>query len=190
MLDRTKRGLWVYRGTVEPGQPDTAQVVLVSPDGEEELLAPRERRLARFHSPAGYGWGYLGSGPAQLAQDLIRGACGIEPAPVLYQQFKEQQIAWLPREEPWELGVGFIQTWVNAHRGAIEADGQAIDLWADSEDQAVEMVGWLCDGDPGAEEALAKHVDELGGMLPADRFAALTIQLVRTAVRRRPAPVG
>jgi hypothetical protein len=56
------------------------------------------------HSPSGYNWGYLGSGPAELALNLILLFGKEEPKKVLngnglYQLLKDEIIAMLPVEE-------------------------------------------------------------------------------------------
>lgn len=58
-----------------------------------------EKPLKHFarHSPAGFEWGYPGSGPADLALALCADAMGaIEPAFAVYQDFKWQVVALLP----------------------------------------------------------------------------------------------
>jgi hypothetical protein len=51
------------------------------------------------HSPGGFEWGYGGSGPAQLALALLADHLGDdEHALNLYQRFKWQVIAELPRK--------------------------------------------------------------------------------------------
>lgn len=55
------------------------------------------------HSPTGFEWGYLGSGPAQLAFAILLDHFG-DPAParVFYQSFKFDVIAGL-HHTCWEL---------------------------------------------------------------------------------------
>ena len=36
------------------------------------------------HSPDGFAWGYLGSGPAELAKDILWDFLGSEPHPACY----------------------------------------------------------------------------------------------------------
>jgi|SRR5882672_8684704 len=58
--------------------------------------------LAR-HSPTGFGWGYEGSGPAQLALAMLADALGDdERARKLYQLYKSERIAKLNGQ------VGFL----------------------------------------------------------------------------------
>lgn len=49
------------------------------------------------HSPTGFEWGYLGSGPAQLALALLADSYGDDEAAVeLHQDFKDAVVAGLP----------------------------------------------------------------------------------------------
>lgn len=58
----------------------------------------------RNHSPDGFAWGYLGSGPAQLALALLVSALNDkERALRLYQMFKAEFVARLEYGEPWEI---------------------------------------------------------------------------------------
>ncbi len=72
-------------------------VVLV--DGE-----PLDPRLdIRRHSPAGFEWGYAGSGPAQLALAILADHLqDRHRAERLYQDYKRLVVAALPREA-WSL---------------------------------------------------------------------------------------
>lgn len=60
------------------------------------------------HSPTGFEWGYLGSGPAQLAFAILLDHFG-DPAParVYYQTFKREVIATFQFER-WELSTDQI----------------------------------------------------------------------------------
>lgn len=68
----------------------------VEVDGK--LLTPRRSLEVFNHSPDGFGWGYGGSGPAQLALALLLEA-GLhnDDAVALHQKFKFQFLAPLPR---------------------------------------------------------------------------------------------
>ena len=57
----------------------------------------------RNHSPTGFGWGYAGSGPAQLALALLCDHLGDDDlAAGLYHPFKRHVVARLS-EGPWTL---------------------------------------------------------------------------------------
>jgi hypothetical protein len=48
------------------------------------------------HSPTGFAWGYLGSGPSELARAILSDFLGREAQPGEYQPFKEAAIAVVP----------------------------------------------------------------------------------------------
>jgi hypothetical protein len=54
-----------------------------------------QQRIVR-HSPTGFAWGYGGSGPADLALNILSVFIGQEAAESLYQDFKWKFIAPLP----------------------------------------------------------------------------------------------
>jgi hypothetical protein len=65
------------------------------------------------HSPSGFEWGYLGSGPAQLALAILCDYLG-EPQLALrfYQEFKEDAVArW--KDDEWRLIEQEIGEWFN-----------------------------------------------------------------------------
>lgn len=97
---RTGRGAMVYR-----------------PDGSRLEPGP-SLELCR-HSPDGFGWGYRGSGPAQLALALIldhTGDAGL--ALRLYQDFKREAVArW---GVGWVLTVAALDRWITKRQGSGE----------------------------------------------------------------------
>lgn len=64
------------------------------------------------HSPDGYSWGYLGSGPAQLALDLLWDVLGVEPEPAMYQAFKNDVVARWPGRDDWKMTEDQIRSWI------------------------------------------------------------------------------
>ncbi len=63
----------------------------------------RTRSDLVHHSPSGFGWGYCGSGPAQLALALCADALGNDAAArAVYQRFKVRVVARLP-QAIWRL---------------------------------------------------------------------------------------
>ena len=81
-------------------------------------------RLVTRHSPTGYEWGYYGSGPADLALNIIEYVLLVEhfipsledgaslEANSIYQEFKERYIARIPREGgsiPFGVVVDYIK---------------------------------------------------------------------------------
>lgn len=90
----------IYRGFRAPATH--CCVVTVSVEGAARALDPR-LDLAN-HSPTGFEWGYLGSGPAQLALAMLADAlANDERALKLYQRFKLNYVANLKRDEPWAI---------------------------------------------------------------------------------------
>ena len=56
------------------------------------------RRLVVKHSPDGFEWGYGGSGPADLALNIMLHFTTMEVAEKIYQEFKWKFIAGLPED--------------------------------------------------------------------------------------------
>ena len=76
-----------------------------------ELLSLKRSQKVRNHSPRGYGWGYSGSGPAQLALAILLDVTD-DPAVAQqhYQAFKRQYVAnWGDR---WELTDREVREWL------------------------------------------------------------------------------
>jgi len=62
----------------------------------------------RNHSPSGLEWGYMGSGPAQLAIAACAFALGDERAETVYQAVKDRLFAGLQTPE-WVVTVGRLR---------------------------------------------------------------------------------
>jgi len=84
-----------------------------------------------YHSPAGFEWGYGGSGPAELARCILldhyrvtprrRGALYPPAAgelPVSYQAFKFAVITRLPHDRAWSVTSSQIEAWAAGQAGA------------------------------------------------------------------------
>jgi hypothetical protein len=114
-----------YRGIFDDrGEP---QIVVVDQNGGYLL-----RHYVR-HSPTGLFWGYSGSGPAETARCILADALGLEPLgdtrPIpfpldptsipeidgIYQMFKRDVIAHLPRNEEWTLPLTRVQAFLDEH---------------------------------------------------------------------------
>jgi hypothetical protein len=82
-------------------QSGSGQPVVTVCDGQKS--EPLPLRLDLFnHSPAGFSWGYGGSGPAQLALALLADALGDDDLAVrLHQAFKFRVVACWPEGERW-----------------------------------------------------------------------------------------
>ena len=83
----------------------------VWPDGIPERLPLEPSLKLRNHSPTGFSWGYLGSGPSQLALALLLDATSDpEKAQNYYQEFKQQFVAgW---EDGWIFFKSDILGWL------------------------------------------------------------------------------
>lgn len=64
-------------------------------------------------SPDGHGWGYSGSGPAQLALDLLWEVYGAQPSAALYQRFKETFVAKIDQNAGWTVDEDQIRAIVD-----------------------------------------------------------------------------
>ena len=106
----------VYVGTCVPNSPGHCRVVAVNLATRHEVeLRPTRRPGSILHSPDGFAWGYQGSGPAQLAQELLRHHTGRDPHPALYQQFKRELVARWPIDDGWTLKPERIDAWLDAY---------------------------------------------------------------------------
>jgi len=63
------------------------------------------------HSPAGFEWGYGGSGPADLALNILLIFVSRSQADLLYQEFKRDVIANIPYEGG-ELDEEDVRLWI------------------------------------------------------------------------------
>lgn len=67
------------------------------------------------HSPSGIEWGYGGSGPADLAYSILAHIYGPAVAEALYQRFKWDVVARIPRDaREYVLPAERIAAWVEA----------------------------------------------------------------------------
>jgi hypothetical protein len=65
------------------------------------------------HSPGGFGWGYSGSGPAQLALAILYDTTGDKDlAFQFHQHYKEEVIAKLNPTAEWEIEQDSVKEWV------------------------------------------------------------------------------
>jgi hypothetical protein len=106
-----------YQGVfVGRGDPD----IRVANEGEPSSvvswrLDPRYD-LAN-HSPDGFSWGYLGSGPAQASIAILADCLDARTAVWHGHEFMRKVIGRLPMEESWEL----TESQVRAHVAELEA---------------------------------------------------------------------
>lgn len=74
-----------YTGTRTNIGPNDIKVIV---DGVEHTLYPIHSQKIYNHSPDGFNWGYLGSGPAQAALGILLDCCDSQTAQQYYQLFK------------------------------------------------------------------------------------------------------
>lgn len=100
----------IYTGVPESEEWGHVGAVMVAEGGKAQIpLNPRHDLVN--HSPDGFGWGYCGSGAAQLAFAMLLDATGDEAYTMgIYQKFKVAIIAKLPRA-PWTVTEEEIQEW-------------------------------------------------------------------------------
>ena len=80
--------------------------------GEQELLPGPSQRIVN-HSPDGFGWGYGGSGPSQLALAIVFYYCKNKSKAIkIYQDFKWDIIAELPQTD-FEISETSIRQWID-----------------------------------------------------------------------------
>ena len=90
--------VWRREGNGDGNSSD--QQVFVIRNGEVRSLSPRHD--LRNHSPYGFSWGYLGSGPSQLSlamlMEVLQDWTRVQR---IYQAFKERLIAQIPQHVNW-----------------------------------------------------------------------------------------
>lgn len=64
------------------------------------------------HSPAGFSWGFGGSGPADLARSILADHLGFVPSPHVYQAFKGDRVARWPIGGAWSISAAEIDEWL------------------------------------------------------------------------------
>lgn len=103
----------IYSGHATASGPGPVSVIETSDTGEASGL-PLEHHV--LHSPDGFSWGYLGSGPAELARCLLWDHLGAEPVPALYQDFKAEMVGVWPLQENWRLSQTALEDWLGGWR--------------------------------------------------------------------------
>jgi hypothetical protein len=68
-----------------------------------------------YHSPTGFSWGYLGSGPSELARCILRDHLGYFPSTTVCQAFKADFVAQWPQGGAWSLTAERIADWLADH---------------------------------------------------------------------------
>jgi hypothetical protein len=110
-----------YHGKLIQDWADPGRYRVWVSDRTEGTLIERDLQHYPLHSPSGFGWGYGGSGPADLALAILIDYLGEKPtksdlingrslAWSLHQQFKHDFVAKF--EPTWELAADRIAEWL------------------------------------------------------------------------------
>lgn len=70
------------------------------------------------HSPTGFEWGYSGSGPAELALNTLALCTSQADAERLYQNFKAEFLAGMPREG-WMIPMATINAYLTENKAEL-----------------------------------------------------------------------
>lgn len=101
IMARIERYRKPFRGTVElSGRAATGQVFIFG-----QKLSLEKSLKYRDHSPSGFSWGYMGSGPSQLALAIAIELVGVDKALEVYQDLKEKLLAPLKAQEDFNIDV-------------------------------------------------------------------------------------
>lgn len=107
--------MWMYEGQRDPNVPGPKNVTIFRQGGGQSVL----RQYIVKHSPDGFNWGYSGSGPADLALNMLFDCLkrdGWEEAEAKtfatahYQLFKEEFIEDVPNH--LRINSGNALDWV------------------------------------------------------------------------------
>lgn len=113
-LEKTRKLIDGLFGLVEESYaffiPEHVPDVILRRDGAGNALANIPHKLV-YHSPTGFEFGYGGSGPADLALNILAQVLPLRQAWILHQEFKWRFIAAAPREGGTIRGTA-IKAWL------------------------------------------------------------------------------
>ena len=112
-VGKRERGKEQGRLFTGPELPFKGDIVLKRGENGEVLTNVAQAIIE--HSPCGFEWGYGGSGPADLALNILAMYTDRETAAALHQVFKWAFIAKLPRDGGTIKGKD-IRRWLREHR--------------------------------------------------------------------------
>ena len=96
-------------------------IIRREPEGSVVPLHPSWSQRVYNHSPDGFNWGYLGSGPAQLALALLLDATRDENLSLRhYQDFKFMVVANF--EDDWSINQEEIFDWLDTRESWVLAE--------------------------------------------------------------------
>ena len=97
------------------GEVCDARVFLV--DGDSRTPLPRRYV---YHSPTGFEWGYGGSGPADLALNILALVVPVKEAWRMHHDFKFARVASLPRDEG-RIHLADVRQWIDSWYDRMES---------------------------------------------------------------------
>jgi hypothetical protein len=92
---------------------ETKEIFIIDDNGKLKEITPEPSQKLYNHSPAGFNWGYSGSGPAQLALAILLELTSKDFALFHHQDFKRDFIAGLEQEKDFEIDGQVITDWLN-----------------------------------------------------------------------------
>src|SRR3954462_2525908 len=96
------------------------RVTVVEPGAGRPRRLPLRLELYN-HSPTGFGWGYDGAGPAQLALAILAEVTGDNSLAMrLHQDFKRDVIAGLAMNRSWQLDERQVREWLSIQAGELD----------------------------------------------------------------------
>lgn len=101
----------LYEGICDEAAGARKVVVVIPEHGSKWALYHHP-----LHSPDGFSWGYLGSGPAELARCILWDHLGHEPHQMLCQKFMKDYVAKWPNRKDWALNSDAIESWLHLNR--------------------------------------------------------------------------
>jgi len=87
--------------------------IVLSRDLANGATANIQQRIV-FHSPTGFEWGYAGSGPADLALNILSCFIAQKEAFALHQNFKSDFLVGMPKEGGVITNAS-VRDWIAAH---------------------------------------------------------------------------
>lgn len=114
----------IYKGQIVGNGDWIVTVRSIDAAGDLETARPLDLRLGlACHSPTGFAWGYVGSGPAQLALALLADALDDDDRAVkLYQRYHSRHVGHWPQDKGWQKTKAEIV----AEVVALEADQKVV----------------------------------------------------------------
>jgi hypothetical protein len=102
-----------YTGKITSAGPNDIYVIN---DGVKKLLDPELSQNIYNHSPDGFNWGFLGSGPSQAALGILLDCLGQKAAIMYYQQFKFDKVStW---GDSFCISGGEIKEWLKKQQSS------------------------------------------------------------------------